>query len=148
MRGLREPLVSRGFRCGPEKLRDGSFAVTMPPDFPCYYDIVGKEYAARDYVFGLATLRKYLDGALALAGYPTADASSYRAQFEPGRPVAALVPASWEPEPRATTWALQRARAPRGEPLLQWSLLTPPRCARMRAPATPTGRDALPPRTL
>ena len=69
MRGLRKSLTSCGFRCGPEQGRSGDYyAITVPPDFPCYYDIVGKEYAARDYVFGLATLRKYLDGALALAG--------------------------------------------------------------------------------
>ena len=69
MRGLRKSLTSCGFRCGPEQGRSGDYyAITVPPDFPCYYDLVGKEYAARDYVFGLATLRKYLDGALALAG--------------------------------------------------------------------------------
>ena len=69
MKGLRKSLTSCGFRCGPEQGRSGDYyAITVPPDFPCYYDIVGKEYAARDYVFGLATLRKYLDGALALAG--------------------------------------------------------------------------------
>ena len=69
MRGLRKSLTSCGFRCGPEQGGSGDYyAITVPPDFPCYYDIVGKEYAARDYVFGLATLRKYLDGALALAG--------------------------------------------------------------------------------
>ncbi len=34
MRGLREPLVSRGFRCGPDRPSDLSFTVTVPPDFP------------------------------------------------------------------------------------------------------------------
>ena len=42
----------------------------MSPDFPCYYDIVGKDYNSSKYqdtAFSLTTLRKYLEGALALA---------------------------------------------------------------------------------
>ena len=40
----------------------------MPPDFPCYYDVVGKDYACdKNTASTLTTLRKYLEGTLALA---------------------------------------------------------------------------------
>ena len=62
MRGLREPLVSRGFRCS-TSYQAGNFTVTVPSDFPCYYDVVGKNYspsyaANRDY----ATRRAWQNG--------------------------------------------------------------------------------------
>ena len=64
MKGLREPLVSRGFICGSVRpTRGENFNVKVPPEFPCYYDVVGKDYS----VDSLPTLRKYLEGALALA---------------------------------------------------------------------------------
>jgi hypothetical protein len=67
MKGLREPLTSRGFRCGLEQ-KDGKFSAVVPPDFPCYYDVVGKDYASNQkYAERLAQLTKYLEGALALA---------------------------------------------------------------------------------
>ena len=71
----------------------------MPPDFPCYYDIVGKEYAARDYVFGLATLRKYLDGALALAG--TGGAYRTDAEYKHDRSIGAAAGAASGARPAA-----------------------------------------------
>ncbi len=82
MRGLRTPLRSRGFRCGPPLSNlPNNFGVTVPPDFPCYYDVVGKDYATHDRVYTLATLRKYLDGALALAR--TGGAYRTEAECEP-----------------------------------------------------------------
>ena len=64
MKGLREPLVSRGFICGSVRpTRGENFNVKVPPEFPCYYDVVGKDYS----VDSLPTLRKYLEGALTLA---------------------------------------------------------------------------------
>ena len=68
MRGLREPLTSCGFRCGPPlSTTPGNFGVWVPPDYPCYYDLVGKNMSIQNYASSLPTLRKYLDGALALA---------------------------------------------------------------------------------
>ena len=68
MRVLRTPLRSRGFRCGPPLSNlPNNFGVTVPPDFPCYYDVIGKDYAHQDTASTLTTLRKYLEGALALA---------------------------------------------------------------------------------
>ena len=65
--GLRAPLTSRGFICGADQ--QIRFSVEVPPDFPCYYDVVGKDYCPQhqDRAFSLTTLRKYLEGALALA---------------------------------------------------------------------------------
>ena len=42
--------------------------VYVPPDFPCFYDIVGKDYNSKgqDTTNSLTTLRRYLEGALAL----------------------------------------------------------------------------------
>ena len=67
MRGLRKPLTSRGFRCGAEQRNGAQFSITVPPDFPCYYDVVGKNYVVQGHANTLPTLRKYLEGALALA---------------------------------------------------------------------------------
>jgi hypothetical protein len=67
MRGLHEPLVSRGFICGAEQENETKFAVKVPQDFPCYYDVTGKDYVTHDYAQSLSALRKYLEGALALA---------------------------------------------------------------------------------
>jgi len=66
---LRDPLVRHGFRCSAEQGNGATFRVTVPPDFPCYYDIAGKDYTAKgqDTARGITTLRKYLEGALALA---------------------------------------------------------------------------------
>ena len=66
MRGLREPLVSRGFRCGSAQC-SGNLNVTVPAEFPCYCDVIGKDYSIQDRASSLTTLRKYLEGALALA---------------------------------------------------------------------------------
>ena len=69
MRGLREPLTSRGFICGADQENGTIFTVTVPPDLPCYYDVVGKDYGSfsRGHVRSLVQLRNYLDGVLALA---------------------------------------------------------------------------------
>jgi len=67
MRDLRAPLVSRGFICGADSRDKGLFSVTVPADFPCYYDVVGKDYAIQNRASTLTQLRKYLEGALALA---------------------------------------------------------------------------------
>ena len=68
MTGLRGPLTSCGFRCGPPlSTTPGNFGVWVPPDYPCYYDLVGKNMSIQNYASSLPTLRKYLDGALALA---------------------------------------------------------------------------------
>ena len=66
LKGLREPLTSRGFQCGPDRSGDKNFTVAVPPDFPCNYDVVGKDYS-RNIANSLTQLRKYLNGALALA---------------------------------------------------------------------------------
>ena len=84
MTGLRTRLTSHGFRCGPiqESRRDGRFLVEVPPDFPCYYDLVGKNYVSNlNSMSTLTTLRKYLDGALALAR----TGGAYRTDAECGR---------------------------------------------------------------
>jgi len=84
MTGLRTRLTSHGFRCGPiqESRRDGRFLVEVPPDFPCYYDLVGKDYVSNlNSMSTLTTLRKYLDGALALAR----TGGAYRTDAECGR---------------------------------------------------------------
>ena len=58
--------MSRGFRCGPAQKR-WTLSVTVPADFPCYYDVLDKDYALHDYASTLSQLRKYLEGALTLA---------------------------------------------------------------------------------
>ena len=79
MRGLREPLTSRGFFCGADRRHGTIFTVTVPLDFPCYYDLVGKHYACdKNTANSLPKLRKYLDGALALAR----TSSAYRSDDE------------------------------------------------------------------
>ena len=107
MRGLREPLVSRGFRCGSEHPRDGRFVIGVPPDFPCYYDVTGKDYAVHDNAQSLAQLRMYLEGALALARA----GGAYRtdAEYKPRAraPVAAKAPPPRAPLPE------KRTRTPR-----------------------------------
>ena len=45
--GLRATLTSRGFRCGAKQRNGAQFSITVPPDFPCYYDLVGRGYASR-----------------------------------------------------------------------------------------------------
>jgi len=67
--GLRATLTSRGFRCGAKQRNGAQFSITVPPDFPCYYDVTGKDSASRHQTQAdsLVILRKYLDGALALA---------------------------------------------------------------------------------
>ena len=67
MKGLRRPLTSRGFICGPDQQNGAAFNVTVPADFPCYYDVVGKDYSRNKSVKTLTQLRNYLEGALALA---------------------------------------------------------------------------------
>ena len=78
MRGLREPLVSRGFRCGQDRTQTGNFAVTVPPDFPCYYDVVGRGYVNRGYANSLNTLLNYLRGTLTLVQ----NGGAYRTEAE------------------------------------------------------------------
>ena len=79
MKGLREPLTSRGFFCGLDRREGTVFTVTVPSDFPCYYDLVGKHYACDKYTANsLPKLRKYLEGALALAR----TSSAYRSDAE------------------------------------------------------------------
>ena len=67
MEGLRVPLTSRGFICGPDQKNGILFSAAVPPEFPCYYDVIGKDYAHQDYASSLTALRRYLEGALALA---------------------------------------------------------------------------------
>ena len=68
--GLRGELGSRGFRCGEPK-REGvkEFDVSMPQEFPCYYDIVGKSYSGgrQDLMSSRPGLMAYLEGCIALA---------------------------------------------------------------------------------
>jgi len=95
MKDLRAPLTSSGFHCGPDSIWH-SFAVTVPPDFPCYDDIVGKDYSVgnRDRAQSLTQLRKYLDGALALVrasvAYRTdAEYIQYKSDAQASAPVPA-----------------------------------------------------------
>jgi hypothetical protein len=88
MRGLREPLTSRGFICGADRENGINFHVRVPPDFPCYYDVVGKDYvkgrSSHAGATSLVQLRNYLDGALTLAR--TGGAFRTDAEYKP-RPV-------------------------------------------------------------
>ena len=88
LQGLREPLVSRGFSCRPVSDADARFAVTVPPEFPCYYDLLGKDYASNQkYVDRLAQLTNYLDSVLALA--QTGGAYRTEAEYKSDLPVRA-----------------------------------------------------------
>ena len=86
MKGLREPLTSRGFICGAEQ-RGAVFSVTVPADFPCYYDVVGRGYVNQNRANSLNTLLNYLRGALALlengGAYRTEAEYNSRAQTLP-----------------------------------------------------------------
>ena len=92
MRGIREPLVSRGFICNADHRNGAVFRVTVPPEFPCYYDVVGKDYVGSSHAgaTSLVQLRNYLDGALTLAR--TGGAFRTDAEYKPrrrGRPLGA-----------------------------------------------------------
>ena len=68
--GLRGALQSRGFRCGEPAQGRTEFQVSMPQEFPCYYDIVGKGYSGsnrQDLMTSRPGLMAYLEGCLALA---------------------------------------------------------------------------------
>ena len=93
MKDLRAPLTSRGFHCGGDHATGKCFRVTVPPEFPCYYDVVGKECAAknRDRVYSLTQLRKYLEGTLALAR--TGGAYRTDAEYKSDAQASAPVPA-------------------------------------------------------
>ena len=67
--GLRQVLTSRGFKCGPTVSGACNyFNISVPPDFPCYYDLVGKNYASnQDCARSNPQLTKYLEGTLVLA---------------------------------------------------------------------------------
>ena len=77
--GLHGALASRGFRCGELKSERTYYDISVPPDFPCYYDIVGKDVKSnRDVARSLPQLVGYLQGALALAE----TGSAYRTETE------------------------------------------------------------------
>ena len=68
--GLRGELESRGFRCGEPKCEGrNEFDVSMPQEFPCYYDIVGNSYSGgrQDLISSKTGLVAYLEGCIALA---------------------------------------------------------------------------------
>jgi hypothetical protein len=68
---LRGELESRGFRCSePRWEGKKEFDVSMPQEFPCYYDIVGKDYTVayrQDFMSSKSGLVTYLEGCIALA---------------------------------------------------------------------------------
>ena len=65
---LRGPLTRYGFKCGPTYPGKTYYDVSVPIIFPCYYDLVGKNYSQhQDFVRSTVQLTKYLEGALALA---------------------------------------------------------------------------------
>ena len=64
---LRGALMSRGFHCGQIAVTRSYYTISVPLEFPCYYDIVGKDHVAHpDNVRSMPQLIKYLQGALAL----------------------------------------------------------------------------------
>jgi hypothetical protein len=66
---LRGPLTRYGFKCGPTYPGKWYYDVSVPITYPCYYDLVGKNYSQhQDFVRSTVQLTKYLEGALALAG--------------------------------------------------------------------------------
>ena len=40
--GLRGALMSRGFHCGQISVTRSYYTISVPLEFPCYYDIVGR----------------------------------------------------------------------------------------------------------
>ena len=78
MRGLRESLTSRGFNCGADQQDGGRFPVKVPPDFPSYYDVVGRGYVDQGRANSINTLRNYLERALALVQ----NGGAYRTEAE------------------------------------------------------------------
>ena len=63
-RGTDEP---RHFICGQISVTRSYYTISVPLEFPCYYDIVGKDHVAHpDNVRSMPQLIKYLQGALAL----------------------------------------------------------------------------------
>ena len=77
LRLLREPLTSRGFQCGTVQ-RYGAYSIFVPPDFPCYHDLVGKSYVNQGHANSLNTLMNYLERALALVQ----NGGAYRTEAE------------------------------------------------------------------
>ena len=66
---LRGLLTRYGFKCGPTYPGKWYYDVSAPITFPCYYDLVGKNYSKtqQEYMRSIVQLTKYLEGALALA---------------------------------------------------------------------------------
>ena len=42
--GRARPPVSAGFRCGNPVAGKSYYDISVPPTFPCYYDVAGKDY--------------------------------------------------------------------------------------------------------
>ena len=69
MTGMRDRLQSAGFRCSPIRGDKTYYDISVPPTFPCCYDVVGNEYSApnQDILRSKPQLVKYFKGCLALA---------------------------------------------------------------------------------
>ena len=137
MRGLREPLTSRGFICGAEQ-RGAVFSVTVPADFPCYYDVVGRGYVNQNRANSLNTLLNYLRGALALVQ----NGGAYRTEAEynsrPPGPVAHLAQPAPAPPPPGAPRRSGRAPAPKAPTVI----VDPPAPVRRRKRGTDTSQGA------
>ena len=70
--------MSRGFHCGQIPPSKTYYTISVPAEFPCYYDIVGKDTSNPDQARSMPQLMKYLQGALALVQ----TGSAYRLEAE------------------------------------------------------------------
>ena len=117
---MRGRLASAGFRCGKPVVGKTYYEISVPPNFPCCYDLVGKDYNAanQDIMRSRPQLVKYFEACLALArtggAYRTEaerdadeDEGARRAALESDDDDAPRVP----PPPKPPV--AKRARAPR-----------------------------------
>ena len=87
--GMRSQLVSAGFRCGNPVAGKSYYDISVPPTFPCYYDVAGKNYTSmQDVIRSKPQLVKYLEGCLALAQAGGAYRTEADREAEARRPAA------------------------------------------------------------
>ena len=132
--GMRGRLVSAGFRCGNPVAGKSYYDISVPPTFPCYYDVAGKNYTSmQDVIRSKPQLVKYFQGCLDLArtgGAYRTEADREAAAARPAakrvastpKPTGAIVAASFT-QPAATR--SKRKATPEPTPVAKVHKVTP-----------------------
>ena len=98
--GMRGRLVSAGFRCGNPVAGKSYYDISVPPTFPCYYDVAGKNYTSmQDVIRSKPQLTKYFAGCLDLARTGGAYRTEADREADQARPTARVVRTTVTPKP-------------------------------------------------